>query len=52
MKIIDSIQDFIALVLIPVIGAFVLYVWTVRCGVLPEPGWFEAVKGPSYPTKP
>lgn len=31
---------------------FVFYVWTVRCGVLPEPSWFESLKGSSYPRQP
>lgn len=28
-----------------------LYVWIVRYGGLPEPDWFEKVKGPSYPER-
>jgi hypothetical protein len=47
----DRIQDITA-VLALCFGLFVFYVWTVRCGVLPEPAWFEAVKGPSYPPQP
>lgn len=47
----SRLQDIIAFFLIPAICAFVLYVWTVRCGILSEPHWFESLKGPSYPTQ-
>lgn len=48
----NKLQDIIALVIVPALCAFVLYVFSVRCGMLPEPQWFKQIKGPSYPEKP
>lgn len=45
----DKIQNFIAFFVVPAVVLFFLYVWTVRCGMLPKPDWFRAIQGPSYP---